>query len=99
MVQWQGGTPLALPPPNVHVTAEAQMKIKATDAGRRATLRKLELAMNVADDLERKLGLVNRWTPEDGEYCDALLYIKNRKFFRAVETLEGLVVARLFELA
>ena len=78
---------------------EAQTQVKARDAERRAALRKLELAMNVANDLERKLGLVNHWTPEDGEYCEALLYIKNRKFFCAVETLEGLVVARLFELA
>ena len=99
MVQWQGGTPLALLPPNVQVMTEAQTQVKARDAETHAALWMLELALNVADDLECKLGLMNCWTPKDGKYCDALLYIKNRKFFHAVKTLERLVVAHLFELA
>lgn len=33
------------------------------------------------------------------QYQDAVKYVKNREFIRAVEVLEGLVVQRLFELS
>ena len=55
--------------------------------------------MNHADETERQLGFEERWTPEDPRYVDALGYINNRTFIRAVERLEGLVVQRLFELS
>lgn len=55
--------------------------------------------MNVVLDLERRLSVETRWTPNDVEYQQASAYLTNRRFVRAVEQLEGLVVQRLFELA
>ncbi|KAG1767502.1 hypothetical protein EDD22DRAFT_978132 [Suillus occidentalis] len=59
----------------------------------------LTLEMNAALDLEHRLGLTERWTPHDPEYQEALEYLNNHRFIRAVQRLEGLVVQRLFELA
>jgi hypothetical protein len=72
---------------------------KAKEAERKAALRKLELAMNVTDDLERRMGLTERWTSDSEEYRSAAAYLDNRQFIRAVDELEGLVVQRLFELS
>lgn len=55
--------------------------------------------MNVADDHERRMEITERWTPNMPQYQDAVKYVKNREFIRAVEVLEGLVVQRLFELS
>ncbi|KAF8581168.1 hypothetical protein K439DRAFT_1647970 [Ramaria rubella] len=60
---------------------------------------KLELAMNVTEDLERHLGIQERWTPEHPEFRHVLTYLNQQLYIRAVNQLEGLVVARLFELA
>jgi len=55
--------------------------------------------MNVVDDIERRMGITERWLPEDPKYQEGLAYLTNRRFIRAVEQLQGLVVQRLFELA
>ena len=55
--------------------------------------------MNRADDTEHQLGVESRWTSDDPRYVEALTYVNNRTFIRAVEHLEGLVVQRLFELS
>ena len=55
--------------------------------------------MNVADDLEHRLGLSAQWTPRDEEYQRVAKYIKQRRFIRVIEELERLVVQRLFELS
>ena len=38
------------------------------------------------------------WTPDSPEYNDALLHFTQRKYRRAVDKLECLVVQRLFEM-
>jgi hypothetical protein len=58
-----------------------------------------KLAMNVVDDLERRIGITTRWTMESLEYKEGAQFITNRQWMRTVERLEGLVVQRLFELA
>ncbi|KAG1876360.1 hypothetical protein F4604DRAFT_1880665 [Suillus subluteus] len=68
-------------------------------AERSAAYRRLVLEMNAVDDLERRMGITERWTREQGKYKHALNSLTNRCFIRVVEHLEGLVVKRLFELA
>ncbi|KAF8592627.1 hypothetical protein K439DRAFT_1643685 [Ramaria rubella] len=68
-------------------------------AERWAALAKLELSMNVVDDLECWLGITTCWTPGDPEYKSAATYIANQQWIHMVEALEGLVVQQLFELA
>ncbi|KAG2125460.1 hypothetical protein DEU56DRAFT_873092 [Suillus clintonianus] len=80
-------------------TQGPQTATKAHEAERRAAHNKLALEMNAALDLEHRLGLTERWTPRDPQYQEALEYLNNNRFIRAVQRLEGLVVQRLFELA
>ncbi|KAG1720454.1 uncharacterized protein EDB91DRAFT_1240413 [Suillus paluster] len=48
---------------------------------------------------EVKLGVSCQWTLEDTEWKDAGHLVANQKFQRALDSLEGLVVARIFELS
>lgn len=48
--------------------------------------------------LEANLGIAETWTADSPDYARIQDYIKNRKYLRAVDTLEALVVQRLFEL-
>jgi hypothetical protein len=47
---------------------------------------------------EEEHGIEARWAPESPEYNDALLLYTQRKYRRAVDKLERLVVQRLFEM-
>jgi hypothetical protein len=52
----------------------------------------------MVDDIERLLGVEERWQKSDPEYQKVLEYVGNKKFVRVVEELQGLVVSRLMEL-
>jgi hypothetical protein len=55
--------------------------------------------MNVVDDIEHRMGITERWHPQDVKYQEGLAYLTNWRFIQAVEHLQGLVIQRLFELA
>jgi hypothetical protein len=97
-VKWLGYTPASLAPSG-SLSAKEESQLRAEEAERRSILHKLDLAMNIVEDLERRLGLKDRWTCQHPEYQEAAAYINNQEFIRAVEKLEALIVARLFELA
>ncbi|EKM49186.1 uncharacterized protein PHACADRAFT_107267, partial [Phanerochaete carnosa HHB-10118-sp] len=48
--------------------------------------------------LEVAMGITQRWTPLDEPYKEALKYMRDRHYRRALEKLQKLVVQRLFEL-
>ncbi|KAJ7664832.1 hypothetical protein B0H14DRAFT_3696647 [Mycena olivaceomarginata] len=50
-------------------------------------------------DLELRLGIETRWVAGGEEWAKAALMVKNRSYQRALDQLQGLVVARMFELA
>ncbi|KAF8147971.1 hypothetical protein K438DRAFT_1779830 [Mycena galopus ATCC 62051] len=50
-------------------------------------------------DLEVRLGITRRWEPDDEEWVAAARMVINRRYQRALDELEGLVVARMFELS
>lgn len=49
-------------------------------------------------ELEVKLEIRDRWTPTTPEYITAVQYLQERKYQRALEKLQRLVIQRLFEL-
>ncbi|PPR04386.1 hypothetical protein CVT24_013215 [Panaeolus cyanescens] len=49
-------------------------------------------------EMEQRLGIANRWNPSMQEYTDTVKYISERKYHRALDKLQKLVVQRLFEL-
>jgi hypothetical protein len=90
--------PASLPGSQV-AQLDPQSAVRAHDIERKAAHRRLTLAMNVADDLERRMGLEKRWEKTDPLYQKALDRVQTREFTRVVDQLEGLVVQRLFELS
>lgn len=61
----------------------------------RERLRAVELEVLA---LEVKLGITKRWEPFDEPYIETVKYIRERKYQRALDELQRLVVQRLFEL-
>lgn len=59
------------------------------------------LLMNIraVADLEKRLGIKDRWTDDQPDYCEALQYMKTHKFWRALHKLQQLIVQWLFELS
>ncbi|KAJ7321638.1 hypothetical protein DFH08DRAFT_1033595 [Mycena albidolilacea] len=49
-------------------------------------------------DLELWMDLRNRWTPGCAEWSEAAVRVANRRYQRALDKLQGLVIAQLFEL-
>ncbi|KAF8066021.1 hypothetical protein FPV67DRAFT_1499112 [Lyophyllum atratum] len=48
--------------------------------------------------LEDRMNIVTRWTPTSPEYQKTAQYIANRRYERALDNLQRLVIKRLFEL-
>jgi hypothetical protein len=48
--------------------------------------------------LERQLAIMDRWTADSADYIRVTDFIKHRKYLRAVDNLERLVVQWIFEL-
>jgi hypothetical protein len=81
------------------LSQQAQRGDRGQESLRRNAYQKVELHMNAVQDIERRLNIEERWTATHPEYQKTLEYMKNHKFIRVVEKLEGLVVQRLFELS
>ncbi|EIW83300.1 hypothetical protein CONPUDRAFT_42015, partial [Coniophora puteana RWD-64-598 SS2] len=65
---------------------------------RRHALEKYDKELEIVHSLERQLGLDKRWTPDMPEWQEAARLVGRRKYQRALDSLEGLLVARVFEL-
>ncbi|KAF7341857.1 hypothetical protein MSAN_02041200 [Mycena sanguinolenta] len=66
---------------------------------RRHALEVLSKTLAAVQDLEIRLGVVKRWEPEDAEWIAAATMVVSRRYQRALDELEGLVVARMFKLS
>ncbi|KAG2341488.1 hypothetical protein BDR05DRAFT_976866 [Suillus weaverae] len=85
--------------PNSGLSISASQATKQGHAARHAAERRLQVQINVVEDLEIHLGVSKRWTPDHEEYVKALEYSRCRHFVHAVEELESLVVQCLFKLS
>ena len=55
-------------------------------------------AVDTVHEMELKLEVVERWTPESQQWKDAASLVASRRYRLTVNKLEELVVKRLFEL-
>lgn len=69
------------------------------EADRRAAMDQQLVAIRAVTDLEAKLGLTARWTPDHPEYRETIDYMRQRDYQRALDQIQQLVVQRLFELS
>jgi hypothetical protein len=54
--------------------------------------------MLLVHQLERQLNVTSRWTHDDKEWKDTEILVGKRRYQRSLDNLEGLIVARMFEL-
>ena len=52
----------------------------------------------IVQNLEVRMGVLRRWGPADDEWRQAAEMVGKRRYQRCLDSLEGLVVARMFEL-
>ncbi|KAF8338602.1 hypothetical protein F5887DRAFT_920026 [Amanita rubescens] len=65
---------------------------------RRHLLEKRANVLNVVQQLEIKLDIQHRWTPDFPEWDRAKQMVEKREYQRCLDRLEGLVVQRIFEM-
>lgn len=76
----------------------AQDFTRTTETKRQHALEKHDKDMAAVHALELRLGIVTRWVLGGSECEEAGRLVAMRKYQRAVDNLEGLVVACIFEL-
>ncbi|KAI6142816.1 hypothetical protein BKA82DRAFT_4331420 [Pisolithus tinctorius] len=74
-------------------------KTRKVETARRHAVEMYNKDLRIVQDLESKLNIDSCWTPERPEWHDAARLVTKRTFQRALDHLEALVVARIFELS
>jgi hypothetical protein len=72
---------------------------RKAETTRRHAVEDHERNSKLVQALECKLEIVTRWTPVDADWQRVGRLVAHRKYQRALDRLEGLVVARIFELS
>ncbi|EIW86311.1 hypothetical protein CONPUDRAFT_148403 [Coniophora puteana RWD-64-598 SS2] len=63
------------------------------------TSEKITRESEAVAELERQLGIIKRWTSDCAEWMEAGRLVAKHSYQRALDKLEGLIVARIFEMA
>jgi hypothetical protein len=79
------------------IAADASSTAK-NETARRHAQENYDKDLAAVQELERKLDVGSRWTPNHPEWERAGKMVARRKYQRALDNLESLVVARIFEL-
>ncbi|KAF8164458.1 hypothetical protein K438DRAFT_1775438 [Mycena galopus ATCC 62051] len=79
--------------------AAAAAQTRRIETQRRHTGEVHSKTLAAVQDLELRLGITERWRPEDEEWAAAVEMLRKRRYQRALDDLEALVVARIFELS
>jgi len=84
-----------------HLTPESvgqRDTTQATETARRHALERLRVELDKVQSLETRMGIAQRWEPEMEQWKAAAKKVSLRRYQRCLDKLEGLVVARIFEL-
>jgi hypothetical protein len=71
---------------------------QSTETARRHALEDRDKNLQVVQDLEKKLNIAQRWDPDCPKWSSAAKLVAMRRYQRCLDALEGLIVARMFEL-
>ncbi|KAJ7787126.1 hypothetical protein B0H14DRAFT_3095486 [Mycena olivaceomarginata] len=83
----------------VSLTAAASMKqTRRLETQRRHAYELVSKSLAPVQDLELRLGITSRWVAGDEDWIKAVEMVGKRRYQRALDQLQGLVVARMFEL-
>jgi hypothetical protein len=73
-------------------------KTRKIETERRYVEERLKMVMSEVIAMEVSMGISVRWTIEHPEYVKILRYIGQRRYEKALDNLQRLVIQRLFEL-
>jgi hypothetical protein len=90
---------LFLPAPTDTSYAEAAKETRRMETKRRHTLEVTAKSLGAVQDLELRLGITTQWKPGSDAWVKAAKMVSSRRYQRALDQLQGLVVARMFELS
>ncbi|KAJ7200512.1 hypothetical protein GGX14DRAFT_466331, partial [Mycena pura] len=79
--------------------ADSAAQTRRIETQRRHAQELFNKTMEAVQDLEWRLNIEKRWEPEDEIWTATADLVRNRRYQRALDELEGLVVARMFELS
>jgi hypothetical protein len=72
--------------------------VPKAELARRHAREKVDRALEAVHELEEKLGISDRWTSESPQWTATVQQIKQKKYQKALDAVELLVVERIFEL-
>lgn len=81
------------------VASGSRDNTRATETARRHIIENYEKDLKAVQVLEAKMNIEVRWTPYSTEWQDAGRLVAMRKYQRALDQLDGMVVARISEFA
>ncbi|KAJ7795923.1 hypothetical protein B0H14DRAFT_3093466 [Mycena olivaceomarginata] len=79
--------------------AESVKQTRRIETQRRHASEVFYKRLDAVQDLEQRLGITTRWVAESEEWKHAAKLVSSRVYQRALDQLQGLIVARLFELS
>lgn len=79
-------------------TIDRRDATRAVETVRRHAIEMHDKDLTAVHLMEKRLNISDRWMPESGEWKAAAERVSMRQFQRCLDSLEGLVVARMFEL-
>ena len=84
--------------PLLKLSSGIRDRTQSIETERRHALEEYEKDLKVVQDLEKKLNISVRWEPGSDDWVRTGKLVTMRKYQRALDRLEGLIVARMFEL-
>ncbi|KAF8181477.1 hypothetical protein K438DRAFT_1601622, partial [Mycena galopus ATCC 62051] len=72
--------------------------VSKAELARRHAKEKMDRDLEAVHELEEKLEISGRWTPESPKWAVTVAEIKQKKYQKALDAVELLVVERIFEL-
>ncbi|KAJ7799758.1 hypothetical protein B0H14DRAFT_3092767 [Mycena olivaceomarginata] len=78
--------------------AAATSSTRRIETQRRHALERHERTLEAVQDLELRLEVTTRWQPGMERWETAAVWVKKRRYQRALDQLQGLVISRMFEL-
>jgi hypothetical protein len=84
--------------PSVETYSSELSKTRRLETERRYADERRQAILKDVVEMEVKLSITTRWQPSSAEYVNAVQYIGRRKYEKALDHLQKLVVQRLFEL-
>ncbi|KAK7046968.1 hypothetical protein R3P38DRAFT_2507024 [Favolaschia claudopus] len=79
--------------------ADAAKATRRVETQRRHAQELLQKALDAVQDLELRLGIISRWEPGQEKWEAVAVMVSRRRYQRALDQLQGLIIARMFELA